>query len=148
MTINGMRFALVAAFAVTIAAQVWWIPSQLDRTVSVFPETAPLQTLGVTWSVALLVCVQLALLIAWKLLGIVGSGGRVSEQGRGWIRALIATAAVFSLLSASAGLALLSLNWATPGVMLALGCCGVTGFVGAALGGAYIANFERQWQRN
>jgi Protein of unknown function (DUF2975) len=94
-----LRVALVVLLLGSVFAQVL-VPVQATMTGTAFPEV---EYLVVPYSVAailFIVCVQMALLVVWRLLSLVDSGGIFTRSALRWVDVIIGLAVVATVLSA------------------------------------------------
>ncbi|MCT9820955.1 DUF2975 domain-containing protein [Microbacterium sp. W1N] len=119
-TVVAAKIALALIALVTVVAQLVVIPALADSTVSMYPEAAHLRVPGIVGCVALVVCVQVAVVCVWRLLTMVDTASIFTDAAFVWVDALIAAVASFTGLLAAA-FVVLSLSAAlSPGVMLLL----------------------------
>ena len=94
-----LRFALVILLLGTVLTQVL-VPVLASEEAGIFPEVA---YLAVPYSVALILviaCVQVALLVVWRLLSLVDGGVIFTRSALRWVDVIIACAVVATVLSA------------------------------------------------
>jgi len=94
-----LRVALVVLLLGTVLAQLL-VPVYASQTGTTFPEVA---YLVVPYSVAAILfigCVQVALLVVWRLLSLVDGGVIFTRRALRWIDVIIACAVVATALSA------------------------------------------------
>lgn len=94
-----LRVALVILLLGTVLAQVL-VPVLASEEARIFPEVA---YLAVPYSVALILviaCVQVALLVVWRLLSLVDGGVIFTRSALRWVDVIIACAVVATVLSA------------------------------------------------
>jgi len=93
-----LRVALVILLLGTVLAQVL-VPVVASQEARIFPEV---EYLAVPYSVALILviaCVQVALLVVWRLLSMVDGGVIFTRGALRWVDAIIACAVVATVLS-------------------------------------------------
>jgi len=94
-----LRVALVILLLGTVLTQVL-VPVLASEEARIFPEVA---YLAVPYSVALILviaCVQVALLVVWRLLSLVDGGVIFTRRALRWVDVIIACAVVATVLSA------------------------------------------------
>ena len=94
-----LRFALVILLLGTVLTQVL-VPVLASEEARIFPEVA---YLAVPYSVALILviaCVQVALLVVWRLLSLVDGGVIFTRRALRWVDVITACAVVATVLSA------------------------------------------------
>jgi hypothetical protein len=94
-----LRFALVILLLGTVLTQVL-VPVLASEEAGIFPEVA---YLAVPYSVALILviaCVQVALLVVWRLLSLVDGGVIFTRRALRWVDVITACAVVATVLSA------------------------------------------------
>ena len=99
LVIGLLRVALVVLLFGTVLAQVL-VPVVASEEARIFPEV---DYLAVPYSVALILviaCVQVALLVVWRLLSLVNGGVIFTRGAVRWIDVIIACAVVATVLSA------------------------------------------------
>jgi len=99
LVIGLLRVALVVLLFGTVLAQVL-VPVVASEEARIFPEV---DYLAVPYSVALILviaCVQVALLVVWRLLSLVDGGVIFTRRALRWVDVIIACAVVATVLSA------------------------------------------------
>ena len=94
-----LRFALVILLLGTVLTQVL-VPVLASEEAGIFPEVA---YLAVPYAVALILviaCVQVALLVVWRLLSLVDGGVIFTRRALRWVDVITACAVVATVLSA------------------------------------------------
>jgi hypothetical protein len=114
-----LRVALVVLLLGTVLAQVL-VPVFASQAAKTFPEV---EYLVVPYSVAgilAIACVQVALLVVWRLLSLIS--GEVIFTGRAlfWVDVIIACAVVATVLCAGPLIHLLAVHGGGPGIILGL----------------------------
>lgn len=119
---RGISIAIItvtiALLVVSIAVQVWFLPTEVRCVVEVFPEVQPIAALAIAWGVLAIVC--------WQVAGIIGLRVAVhdrthpSESAHRWLWAMVGCFLAFIVLVVAAFIALDMTIFATPGVMLRL----------------------------
>ena len=98
LVIGLLRVALVVLLFGTVLAQVL-VPVVASEEARIFPEV---DYLVVPYSVAAILfiaCVQVALLVVWRLLSLVGGGVIFTRSALRWVDVIIACAVVATVLS-------------------------------------------------
>jgi hypothetical protein len=123
LVIRLLRVTLVVLLLGTVLAQLL-VPVYASQEATVFPEVA---YLAVPYSVVLIVviaCVQVALLVTWRLLSLVNGGVIFSRRALRWVDVITACAVVATVLSAGVLFHLLFIvGVGGPGVLLWLAAC-------------------------
>jgi hypothetical protein len=118
-----LRVALVVLLLGTLLAQVL-LPVFASEEARIFPEVA---YLAVPYSVAgilFFACVQVALVVVWRLLSLVEDGVIFTRRALRWVDVITACAAVATVLSAGVLVHLLFVvGVGGPGVVLGLPAC-------------------------
>ena len=94
-----LRVTLVVLLLGTVLAQIL-VPVVASQEARIFPEV---DYLAVPYSVALILviaCVQVALLVVWRLLSLVDGGVIFTRRALRWVDVIIACAVVATVLSA------------------------------------------------
>ena len=88
-TVAALRVLLVILFLSAVSAQAWFIPITAYKNARDFPELAQLAVgYGILWG-AVTLCVQIALVALWVLLGKVRRGAIFSDRSFVWVNAII-----------------------------------------------------------
>jgi hypothetical protein len=117
---RGISFALTALLLVllllSVIAQVWILPSEVERVVAVFPEVKPLAVPSVIWGVVAIACWQVIAVIGLRL-AILVRDHRFDSSSYGWLRAIVGCLLAFIVLVVSAFIALSVMGYATPAML-------------------------------
>jgi Protein of unknown function (DUF2975) len=119
----GAKAAIALLLVASLVGQLWFIPLAAWEVVSELPAAAPLQLPGILGCVAIVACVQVALVALWRLLSLVAHERIIDASAFRWVTAIIAAAAAAAALFAAA-LATLSVANAMPpsvGALLVIG---------------------------
>ena len=117
-----LRVALVILLPGTVLAQVL-VPVVASQAAKTFPEV---EYLVVPYSVAgilAIACVQVALLVVWRLLSMVDGGVIFTRRALRWVDVIIACAVVATVLCAGPLIHLLAVHGGGPGIVLGLAAC-------------------------
>jgi hypothetical protein len=127
LVIRLLRVALVVLLLGSVLAQVL-VPLFASQAAKTFPEV---EYLVVPYSVAgilVIACGQVALLVVWRLLSLIGSGVIFTRRAVTWVDVITVCGAVATVLSAGVMIHLLVVHGGGPGVILGLAAtiaCGV-----------------------
>lgn len=94
-----LRVALVVLLLGTVLAQVL-LPVFASEEGRIFPEVAYLVVPYSVAGILFIACVQVALLVVWRLLSLVGDGVIFTRRALRWVDVITACAAVATVLSA------------------------------------------------
>ena len=94
-----LRVALVVLLLGTVLAQLL-VPVYASQTGTTFPEVAYLVVPYSVAAILFIACGQVALLVVWRLLSLVGGGVIFTRRALRWIDVIIACAVVATALSA------------------------------------------------
>jgi len=94
-----LRVALVVLLLGTVLAQLL-VPVYASQTGTTFPEVAYLVVPYSVAAILFIVCVQVALLVVWRLLSLVDGGVIFTRRALRWIDVIIACAVVATAMSA------------------------------------------------
>jgi hypothetical protein len=122
LVIQLLRVTLVVLLVGTVLAQVL-VPAFASQEATIFPEVA---YLAGPYSVVLIVviaCVQLALLVVWRLLSLVNGGVIFTRRALRWVDVITACAVVATVLSAGVMIHLLFFVGAGGPLILWLPAC-------------------------
>ena len=114
-----LRVALVVLLLGTVLAQIL-VPVVASEEARTFPEV---EYLVVPYSVAgilAIACVQVALLVVWRLLSMVDGGVIFSRRALRWVDVITACAVVATVLCAGPLIHLLAVHGGGPGIVLGL----------------------------
>lgn len=125
----GLLFLLL----LSVFAQVWILPSAVERVVAVFPEVEPLTVPAIVWGICAIACWQAIAAIGLRLV-VSARDHKVDSSASTWLYAMVACLLAFIVLVVAAFIALNVLGYATPGVMLGL----IAGGFGALAAGALV----------
>jgi hypothetical protein len=109
-----------------VLAQVL-VPVFASQAAKTFPEV---EYLVVPYSVAgilAIACVQVALLVVWRLLSLISGGVIFTRRAQRWVDVIIACAVVATVLCAGPLIHLLAVHGGGPGIILGLAACVVGG---------------------
>lgn len=127
-------FALTAGLLVllvsSVFAQVWLVPSAVEKAVAVFPEVRPLAVPAILWGICAIACWQAIAVIGLRLV-VRARDNRFDSSANKWLGAVIGCLLVFIVLVVAAFIALNVLGYTTPGVMLGLIAGGFTAIIAA-----------------
>jgi hypothetical protein len=93
-----LRVTLVVLLIGTVLAQLL-VPVLAFAEATVFPEIAYLAVPYAVALIAVIVCAQVALLVVWRLLSLVGGGVIFTRRALRWVDVIIACAVVATVLS-------------------------------------------------
>lgn len=114
----------------SVFAQVWIVPSAVERAVADFPEVRPLAVPAILWGICAIACWQAIAVVGLRLA--VGSRDkRFDSSASKSLGAVIGSLLVFIVLVVAAFIALNVLGYTTPGVMLGLLAGGLTASIAA-----------------
>ncbi|SDS34882.1 Protein of unknown function [Microterricola viridarii] len=133
VAVAGARAVLVVLLAVSVLAQVVLIPRLALDTVAVFPEAEPLRMPGIIGCVAIVLCAQVALLAAWRLLSLLRHGGMLQPAASGPLNALIGSG-VAAVVLFLASFAILTAAQSMPPAAMIIMVLGVLGGSGLTVG--------------
>lgn len=141
---RGMSVAVVVALAVVLVVSLFGqlvvLPGAVARAASLFPAVEPYASLGIAWGVLSIACVQVIALCSIPL--VLADSTRAADQPRAiWRRGVQGATLLLLALIIAAIVALNTLAFATPGVMVALI---VSGILVLAAFGALIAHGTRR----
>ena len=94
-----LRVALVVLLLGTVLAQVL-LPVFASQEGRIFPEVAYLVVPYSVAGILFIACVQVTLLVVWRLLSLVDDGGIFTRRALSWVDVITACAAVATVLSA------------------------------------------------
>ena len=118
-----LRVALVVLMLGTVLAQVL-LPVFASEEGRIFPEVAYLVVPYSVAGILFIACVQVALLVVWRLLSLVDDGVIFTRRALRWVDVITACAAVATVLSAGVLIHLLFfVGIGGPGVVLGLPAC-------------------------
>lgn len=115
----ALTMVLFVVLALSVFAQVWVLPSEIGKVVSVFPEVQPLAVPSVVWGVLAIACWQVVTLIGLHLVAL-DRDQKFEAAAKSSILAIIGSLLAFIVLVISAYVALIMMAYATPGVMVGL----------------------------
>ena len=95
-----LRVALVVLLLGTVLVQVL-LPVVASQEARIFPEVAYLVVPYSVAAILFIACVQVALLVVWRLLSLVDSGVIFTRRALRWVDVIIACAVVATVLSAA-----------------------------------------------
>jgi hypothetical protein len=117
-----LRVALVVLLLGTVLGQVL-VPLFASHAAKTFPEV---EYLVVPYSVAgilAIACVQVALLVVWRLLSLISGGVIFTRRALRWVDVITACAMVATVLCAGPLIHLLAVHGGGPGIVLGLAAC-------------------------
>ena len=117
-----LRVVLVILLIGSVLAQIL-VPVVASRSAGIFPEV---EYLVIPYSVAgilAIACVQVALLIVWRLLSMVDGGVIFTRRALRWVDGIIACAVVATVLCAGPLIHLLAVHGGGPGILVGLAAC-------------------------
>ena len=94
-----LRVALVVLLLGTVLVQVL-VPVYASQVGTIFPEVAYLVVPYSVAAILFIACVQVALLVVWRLLSLVDGGVIFTRRALRWVDVIIACAVVATVLSA------------------------------------------------
>lgn len=145
---RGTSFALTTVLFVMLAlsvfAQVWVLPREIGKVVSVFPEVQPLAVPSMVWGVLAIACWQVVALLGLHLVALIRDQ-KFGAAAKSWILAIIGCLLAFIVLVTSAYIALIMMGYATPGVMLGLMGGGILAVVAVTSLVAFLGNRRFQY---
>jgi len=145
---RGTSLALTTVLSVllvlSVFAEVWLLPTEIGKVVSVFPEVQPLAAPSVLWSVFAIACWQVAAVIGLHLAAL-ARAQKFEAAAKRWILAIIGSLLAFIVLAVSAYIALNMMDYATPGVMLGLMAGGILAVVAITSLVAFLGNRRYQY---
>lgn len=128
-------FALIAGLRIlllmSVFAQVWIIPSAVERAVAVFPEVEPLAVPAIIWGICAIACWQAIAVIGLRLV-ICARDHKFDPSTDKWQRAMVGCLLAFLALVVAAFIALNVLAYTPPGVMLGLIAGGLIALIAAS----------------
>ena len=144
---RGMSVAVVVALAVVLIVSLFGqlvvLPGAVARAAALFPEVEPYAGLGIAWGVLAIACIQVIALCSIPLL-LTARTRAAGQSSTIWHRGIQGATLLLLALIIAAIVALNTLAFATPGVMLALIGSGI--LVLAALGILIAQNTRRAGQ--
>lgn len=132
LQIFAVRVVIVLVFGLGVLGQTVVVPLVARNAVRQFPEAAGLRIPGTLACIALVLCVQAALVCLWRLLSMVAEGDVFRRAALRWVTAVIACAWVATAICAASLVVLAAARALPPAVFLLL-ACGVIGGTGVAL---------------
>ncbi|MFA4841551.1 MAG: DUF2975 domain-containing protein [Agrococcus sp.] len=114
--IVGAKAAIAMLLGASLVGQLWFIPLAAWEVVSELPAAAPLQLPGIVGCVAIVACVQVALLALWRLLSLVAHERIFDPSAFRSVTAIIVSAAAAAALFAAALVILSAANAVPPSV--------------------------------
>lgn len=130
--VAGSKAAIVVILALLLLAQVVLIPLQAAQTVQMFPEVEYLRIPGIVGCIAIVACVQFALICVWSLLSMVAKGSIFQPSAFRVVNTIIGCIIAATCLLVAAFVILTVANAMPPGVVIML-VMGITGGAGLAL---------------
>lgn len=124
----GAKAVIVVTLLLSLAGQVLFVPLLAAEAVQEVPEAAGLRWPGIIGCVAIILCVQVALLCMWRLLSMVAKDRIFEQRAFRLVDVMIACGAVGAALFAIAAVILIVAQALPPVVALFL----IMGFFGAA----------------
>jgi hypothetical protein len=115
----ALTAALLLALALSLFMQLWALPTEIERVITTFPETAPLAVPSVVWEVVAIGCWQVTILIGLRLV-MLARRNRLNASAYGWLRAIVGFLLAFFALVVTAFVALNVMGYTTPGVIYGL----------------------------
>ncbi|WP_035880912.1 DUF2975 domain-containing protein, partial [Cryobacterium sp. MLB-32] len=115
----ALNALLLVLLVLSVFAQAWALPHEVDTLVSVFPEVKPLAVPSIIWGVVAIACWQAVALIGLRLVVLIRDH-RFDSSSYGWLRAMVGCLLAFIVLVVSAFIALSVMGYTTPGVMYGL----------------------------
>lgn len=132
LAILGAKAIIAILMAISLAGQILIVPLMADEVVREFPEAAYLRWPGIVGCVAIVACVQVALVCMWRLLSMVARESIFRPSAFRYVDAIVgATVAATALCLVALGI-LGAARTLPPAVMLLLLMC-VVGGIGLAL---------------
>lgn len=132
LTVYGAKAVLFLILLASAVGQIFVIPQLASETVSVFPEADYLRVPGIIGCVAIILCVQVALVCVWRLLSMVAESSIFEPSAFATVNLIIGSSGVATVLVAAAFVVLTVAGAMSPGVMLLL-IAGVLGGTGLTL---------------
>ncbi|BCW66993.1 hypothetical protein NicSoilB4_17560 [Arthrobacter sp. NicSoilB4] len=129
-TSSALAAVLRILLLLTVFAQVWILPSAVERAVAVFPEVEPLTVPALIWGICAIACWQAIAVIGLRLV-IRARDRRFDSAADKWLRAMVGCLLAFIVLVLSAFIALNVLAYTPPGVMLGLIAGGLIALIAA-----------------
>src|SRR4051794_24920270 len=117
LVIRLLRVALVVLLLGSVAGQLL-VPLVASQSAKTFPEV---EYLVIPYSVAgilVIACGQVAMLVVWRLLSMIGRGVIFSRRSLRWVNVIIACGAGATLLNTGVSLHLLVVHGGGPGIIL------------------------------
>ncbi|WP_072314545.1 DUF2975 domain-containing protein [Agrococcus sp. Marseille-P2731] len=126
--IIGAKVVIVVALLLSLTGQGFFVPLLAAEAVREMPEAAGLRWPGIIGCIAIILCVQVALLVMWRLLSMVARDRIFDARAFGLVGIMIACALAASALFAVALVVLAVASALPPVVAIFL----IMGFFGAA----------------
>ena len=126
--ITLLRVSLVVLLLGSVLAQLL-VPAAAAGAASTFPEVGYLVVPYSVAGILVIACVQVALLVVWQLLSMIGGGVIFTRRALRWVDAITLCGAVATILNAVVWVHLLSVHGGGPGIILwlvASTACGMT----------------------
>lgn len=123
-TVIGAKIAIVVILLVSLAIQIFMIPTLAAETAAEtaadYPEFAVLEIPGVIGLISMILCGQVVLVAVWKLLTLVARSKIFDEASFTWVNLIIAAFIAFGALVLGAGLLLFAAGAMHPSFLIGL----------------------------
>ena len=126
----ALTVGLLVLLLLSVVAQVWIVPSAVERVVAVFPEVRSLAVPAILWGICAIACWQAIAVIGLRLVARAHDHG-FDSSAKEWLGAVVGCLLVFIVLVMAAFIALNVHGYTPPGVMLGLIAGGLTAVIAA-----------------
>lgn len=129
-TSTVLTAGLLVMLVFFVLVQVWVLPTAVEQVATTFPEVSHIAIPSIIWGVVAIACWQAVALIGLRIVTL----SRKREFGPsdyGWLRAIVGCLLAFVVLVVSAFIALNTMGYGTPGVLLGLMGGGFIALIGA-----------------
>jgi hypothetical protein len=117
LAIGLLRVALVVLLLASVLGQLL-VPVVASQSATTFPEVGYLVMPYSVAGILVVACAQVALLVVWRLLSMIGSGVIFTRRALRWVDAITACGAVATILNAGVWVHLLTVHGGGPGIVL------------------------------
>jgi hypothetical protein len=125
--------ALLVVMSLSVFGEVWVLPRGIERTTAMFPEVAPLATLGLVWGVAAITCCQAIIIIGLRLVALARNERNFEASAYRWFRAILVCLLGLVALVVAALILLSVLGYSTPLMFWLTGVAVIAGVASGAL---------------
>lgn len=128
ISILVLRVLLVLMLLGSLLGQAVVIPLVSGSLAAQYPEVASLAVPYAAAAIAVVICVEVALVASWFLLRMVARQSIFAQRASRWVTAIIIVGAVATVIAVAVGVHLLGVaNVGGPGALLAVGAASVGG---------------------